>query len=101
MEAWDGVQNFSESFLKFTPQLKLLDWFTATNHLALDETDNDLNSSGATLIPGTHLMIGRRQGGGAVYARYAHLGTFGGRARGAAFSGDSIALAQSGVLGER
>lgn len=56
--SWDGVQNFSESFLKFTPQLKLLDWFTPTNHLALDEKDNDLNSSGATLIPGTHLMIG-------------------------------------------
>jgi hypothetical protein len=56
--SWDGVQNFSESFLKFTPQLKLLDWFTPTNHLALDEKDNDLNSSGATLIPGTHLVIG-------------------------------------------
>jgi hypothetical protein len=56
--SWDGVQNFSESFLKFTPQLKLLDWFTPTNHLALDEKDNDLNSSGATLIPGTHMVIG-------------------------------------------
>jgi hypothetical protein len=56
--SWDGVQNFSESFLKFTPQLKLLDWFTPTNHLALDKKDDDLNSSGATLIPGTHLVIG-------------------------------------------
>jgi hypothetical protein len=56
--SWDGAQNFSESFLKFTPQLKLLDWFTPTNHLALDEKDNDLDSSGATLIPGTHLVIG-------------------------------------------
>ena len=56
--SWDGVRNFSESFLKFTPQLKLLDWFTPTNHLALDKADNDLNSSGATLIPGTHLVVG-------------------------------------------
>ena len=56
--SWDGVHNFSESFLKFTPQLKLLDWFTPTNHLLLDEKDNDLDSSGATLIPGTHLVIG-------------------------------------------
>jgi outer membrane protein assembly factor BamB len=75
--SWDGVQNFSESFLKFTPQLKLLDWFTPTNHLALDEKDNDLNSSGATLIPGTHLVIG---GGkeGVLYTldarNFGHLG---------------------------
>jgi hypothetical protein len=75
--SWDGVQNFSESFLKFTPQLKLLDWFTPTNHLALDEKDNDLDSSGATLIPGTHLVIG---GGkeGVLYTldtrNFGHLG---------------------------
>jgi hypothetical protein len=56
--SWDGIQNFSESFLKFTPQLRLLDWFTPTNHFALDNADNDLNSSGATLIPGTHLVVG-------------------------------------------
>jgi outer membrane protein assembly factor BamB len=55
---WDGVQNFSESFLKLSPQLKLLDWFTPDNHEALDKGDADLNSSGATLIPGTHLVIG-------------------------------------------
>jgi outer membrane protein assembly factor BamB len=55
---WDGVANFSESFLKFDPQLKLLDWFTPTNHEQLDEKDVDLNSSGATLIPGTQLVMG-------------------------------------------
>ena len=56
--SWDGVNNFSESFLKFSPNLKLLDWFTPTNHFKLDSTDMDLNSSGATLIPGTHLVLG-------------------------------------------
>ena len=56
--SWDGVRNFSESFLKLTPQLKLLDWFTPTNHFALDKADADLDSSGATLIPGTHLVVG-------------------------------------------
>ncbi len=56
--SWDGVNNFSESFLKLTPRLKLLDWFTPTNHLTLDKEDSDLNSSGATLIPGTHLVLG-------------------------------------------
>ncbi len=56
--SWDGVHNFSESFLKLSPSLKMLDWFTPTNHDALDKADNDLNSSGATLIPGTHLVLG-------------------------------------------
>lgn len=75
--SWDGVKNFSESFLKFSPTLKLLDWFTPTNHQLLDDKDNDLNSSGATLIPGTHLVIG---GGkeGVLYTldtrNFGHLG---------------------------
>jgi hypothetical protein len=56
--SWDGVSNFSESFLKLTPRLSLIDWFTPTNHFALDKVDADLNSSGATLIPGTHLVVG-------------------------------------------
>jgi hypothetical protein len=56
--SWDGIRNFSESFLKLTPKLNQLDWFTPTNHLALDRDDADLNSSGATLIPGTHLVLG-------------------------------------------
>jgi outer membrane protein assembly factor BamB len=56
--SWDGIRNFSESFLKFSPDLKLEDWFTPTNHFALDKADNDLNSSGATIIPGTHLVLG-------------------------------------------
>ena len=61
--SWDGVKNFSESFLKLTPRLKLLDWFTPTNHLTLDKEDADLNSSGATLIPGTHLVLGGGKAG--------------------------------------
>ena len=56
--SWDGVRNFSESFLRLTPHLKLLDWFTPTNHFELDKVDADLNASGATLIPGTHLVLG-------------------------------------------
>lgn len=54
--SWDGKSNFSESFLKLGPQLKLLDWFTPTDHLKLDAEDNDLNSSGATLIPGAQFV---------------------------------------------
>jgi hypothetical protein len=55
---WDGVSNFSESFLKLDPHLKILDWFTPGNHEQLDKEDADLNSSGATLLPGTNRVIG-------------------------------------------
>jgi hypothetical protein len=55
---WDGAAKWSESFLKLDPKLKLLDWFTPTNHFELDAKDADLDSSGATLIPGTHLVVG-------------------------------------------
>ncbi|MBB5056867.1 hypothetical protein HDF16_001552 [Granulicella aggregans] len=55
---WNGVTDFSESFMKLSPSLKLLDWFTPTNHRELDAKDNDLDSSGATLIPGTNLVVG-------------------------------------------
>ena len=55
---WDGEHDFSESFLKLSPTLRLIDWFTPTNHLTLDARDADLNSSGPSLIPGTHLVLG-------------------------------------------
>lgn len=74
---WNGKTDFSESFMKLSPSLKLLDWFTPSNHVHLDEVDNDLDSSGATLIPGTNSVLG---GGkeGVLYAldtrRLGHLG---------------------------
>jgi hypothetical protein len=61
--SWNGKSNFGESFLKLSPDLKLLDWFTPTNHPYLDSTDADLDASGATLVPGTHtVMDGGKQG---------------------------------------
>lgn len=75
--SWNGTTNWSESFLRLDPDLKLLDWFTPTNHEQLDKVDNDLDSSGATLIPGTHLVLG---GGkeGVLYSldtrHFGHLG---------------------------
>jgi len=75
--SWDGKTNFSESFLKLDPHLKLMDWFTPTNHFQLDKDDNDINSSGATLIPGTKMVVG---GGkeGVLYTldtdHFGHLG---------------------------
>jgi hypothetical protein len=75
--SWDGVTNFSESFLKLTPDLKLLDWFTPTNHFQLDKDDADLDSSGATLIPGTHLVLGGGKEGVLYTLDMQHLGHLG------------------------
>ena len=99
--SWDGVKNFSESFLKFSPNLDLLDWFTPTNHFALDKADNDLNSSGATLIPGTHLVLGGGKEGVHVCTRHAPFRTIGRRACLAALPSHGLAHAQPCLLEQR
>jgi hypothetical protein len=75
--SWDGTKNFSESFLKLDPHLKLLDWFTPSDHFELDAHDTDINSSGATLIPGTNMVIGGGKSG-VLYSldkeHFGHLG---------------------------
>jgi uncharacterized protein (TIGR03437 family) len=56
---YDGVTNFSESFLKLSAaaQPALLDWFTPPNWSDLANNDADL-SAGAGLVPGTHNVVG-------------------------------------------
>jgi fibronectin type 3 domain-containing protein len=58
---WDGVSNFSESFVKLSPTLALEDWFTPANHANLDGGDADIDTSGPLLIPpGNRLtMVGK------------------------------------------
>lgn len=75
--SWDGKVNFSESFLRLSPELKILDWFTPTNHVELDEKDMDLDSSGATLIPGTNLVLGGGKQGVLYVLDKRHLGHLG------------------------
>lgn len=75
--SWDGKVNFSESFLKLSPELKILDWFTPTNHFELDAKDLDLDSSGATLIPGTNLLLGGGKEGILYVLDKRHLGHLG------------------------
>jgi len=75
--SWDGVSNFSESFIKLSPTLALEDWFTAANHASLDSDDQDLDTSGPLLIPGsTRLFMVGKSGTGYVInsADLGHLG---------------------------
>jgi len=75
---WDGVSNFSESFIKLSgSDLTLLDWFTPSNQADLDRVDNDLGTSGAMLIPGTDLFLGAGKTG-VMYVLYTnYLGNLG------------------------
>ncbi len=74
---WDGTANFSESFIKLSPALALLDWFTAANHATLDGGDLDLDTSGPLLIPGSTrlFMVGKSSTGYVINsANLGHLG---------------------------
>ena len=75
--SWNGKKQFSESFMKVTPDMKLLDWFTPSNHFQLDKDDNDVDSSGATLILGMNLVIGGGKQGVLYVLDTKHLGHLG------------------------
>ncbi len=74
---WDGVSNFSESFMKLNSSLALLDWFTPANHATLDGSDLDLDTSGPLLIPGASrmFMVGKSKTGYVINtSNLGHLG---------------------------
>jgi hypothetical protein len=63
---YDGVTNFGDSFIKLTPALSIVDWFTPSDFASLDAVDEDLGSSGPLMIPGTTTLIGAGKEG-AIY----------------------------------
>jgi hypothetical protein len=75
--SWDGATQFSESFIKLDPKMNMLDWFTPTNHLHLDAMDNDLDSAGALLIPGKHVVLGGGKEGVLYVINKDHFGHLG------------------------
>lgn len=74
---WDGDKNLSDSFMKVSPDLHVLDWFTPTNYPELDKRDADLNSSGAMLLPGGHRVMGVGKQGVIYLIDTDHLGHLG------------------------
>jgi outer membrane protein assembly factor BamB len=53
----DG-SNTGNSFVKLSPGLAQMDWFTPSNSDSLNAADADLGSGGLLGIPGTHFVIG-------------------------------------------
>jgi hypothetical protein len=50
---WNGTTNYSESVVKLSPTLVVLDYFTPSNWSALNTADADVSSNHFMLIPGT------------------------------------------------
>ena len=48
---WDGVNNFSMSFVKLDATLHVLDYFTPWNWQSLSTLDRDLGSGGVLIVP--------------------------------------------------
>ena len=69
---YDGATAFSESILRLSPesrsflgttQLNMRGWFTPENWSDLNDSDWDLGSSGAMLLPGTNTLIAGSKAG--------------------------------------
>lgn len=55
--SFDGINNFSMSFLKLSPSLTVEDYATPTNWSSLSGSDFDLGSGGPVLLP-PHYVVG-------------------------------------------
>lgn len=66
----------SESLIKLSPQLELLDWFTPSNYKLLDEQDLDYGCDGALIIPNSSLTISGSKEGISYAVDYNNMGRF-------------------------
>lgn len=66
----------SESLLKLSPQLELLDWFTPSNYKYLDEQDLDYGCDGALMIPNSSLTISGSKEGISYLVDYNNMGRY-------------------------
>jgi len=63
-DAQSGGPDLSDSFVKLSPQLSVLDWFTPYNYAYQNGQDLDLGAGGPVLLPGSpvHLIGGGKEG---------------------------------------
>lgn len=64
----------SESLIKLSPQLKMLDWFTPANYDYLDQLDLDYGSDGVLMIPNSSLTISGSKEGISYVVDYNNMG---------------------------
>ncbi|MEI6412298.1 MAG: PA14 domain-containing protein [Bacteroidota bacterium] len=66
----------SESLLKLSPELTLLDWFTPANYEYLDQYDLDYGCDGVLMIPNTSLTVSGSKEGISYVVDYNNMGRF-------------------------
>jgi hypothetical protein len=54
---YDGLTNFTNSAIKFSPALSMLDWFEPSNNVSINAVDADTGSNWALLVPGTTKVV--------------------------------------------
>lgn len=72
----NGLVQTGNSFIKLSPQLQLLDYFTPTNSAKLNSGDQDLGSSGLLMVPNTNYILGGGKQGVFYLADINNLGKF-------------------------
>ncbi len=68
------IDGRSESLIKLSPQLQLLDWFTPANYDYLDQLDLDYGCDGALIIPNSSLTISGSKEGISYVVDYNNMG---------------------------
>jgi polyvinyl alcohol dehydrogenase (cytochrome) len=76
--ATNGSFDYGASVIKLTPDLSVVDYFSPTNYLALDEGDQDLSTTGATQLPGNLIFSIGKEGVGYLL-NSSNLGGVGGQ----------------------
>jgi hypothetical protein len=71
---WDGKTAFADSVLKFSPTLKLEDYFTPDDFQYMDCADGDLAAGGLMMLPGTGELIAGGKGGKLYLVNSSNLG---------------------------
>ena len=74
---YDGRFNFSQSILKLSPRLGIIDWFTPENWSQLSVDDADLSSQGPVLIPGANQLLGGDKEGNLYVVDRTNMGRLG------------------------
>jgi outer membrane protein assembly factor BamB len=77
-EITSGQWDHSDSILKLSPTLKLLDGFAPTSWASENEGDLDMGSQGAVLLPGNYIFAAGKSGKGYILRANA-LGGIGGQ----------------------
>ncbi len=66
----------SESLIKLSPSLVLLDWFTPSNYAYLDQYDLDYGCDGALIVPNTSLTVSGSKEGISYVVDYNKMGRY-------------------------